>query len=123
MMPAAMRTATAVDELGWKRWALAAWDAAATRAAALAAGVWAATSGELAAAGLAVTAAAATALAVRRPELLLAAWFALTPWGSYALRYPEERSVVTFDRVVLVATIVGLLAREAARRGRLPALT
>ena len=87
---------------------------------ALLAVVWAAASGEWSVAALAVTASAAVAVAVRSPESLLAAWIVLSPWLSYALRYPELKSVVTFDRLVIPAIVCGLLAGAIRRDGRLP---
>ncbi len=64
--------------------------------------------------GLAVTAAVAAFIAGRWPELLLGLWLALEPWASYLLRYPTERSLITFDRVCLAILVCGFLA--AARR-------
>jgi O-antigen ligase len=84
----------------------------ATALALIAVGILCAAHGELAAAGLAVTAMAAVYGALRSPEALLACWFAVSPWASYILRYPAERSIVTFDRLVVVAVAVGLLARR-----------
>jgi hypothetical protein len=55
--------------------------------------------------------------AVRSPEALLAIWFAASPWASYLLRYPDERSIVTFDRLVVLAAAAGLVARRRAWRG------
>jgi O-antigen ligase len=92
-------------------------------AALLAAGVWAAAAGEPAAAALVVTAAVAAVVARRNPEALLGVWIATTPWASYALRFPAERSIVTFDRVVVLAIVAGFLARARRERGRLPGLT
>ncbi|MBK6314008.1 MAG: O-antigen ligase family protein [Blastocatellia bacterium] len=87
---------------------------------ALLAVVWAAATGEWTVAALAVTASAAVAVAVRSPESLLAGWIVLSPWLSYALRYPDLKSVVTFDRLIIPAIICGLLARAVSRDGRLP---
>jgi O-antigen ligase len=67
-------------------------------------------------AALAVVAAAAALLAARAPHLLFAAWIATSPWGAYWLRFPEERSIVTFDRVVVVALAAGLIASAVQRR-------
>lgn len=88
--------------------------------AALLVGLLAAATGEWTVAALAVTASAAVAIAVRSPELLLAVWIVLSPWLSLALRYPDLKSVVTFDRLVIPAIICGLLARAVRRDGRLP---
>ncbi len=92
-------------------------------AALLVAVVWAAAAHEPAIAGLAVVAAASIALSIRRPEILLGIWIASTPYASYVLRFPEERSILTFDRIVLAVVVVSLLSRATARRGRLPGLT
>lgn len=85
------------------------------------AGLWAAAAGEWAAAALAGAAAAAALAATRWPDALLGVWIAATPWASYVLRWPEERSLVTFDRVVVVAIVAGYLLRARRARGRLPA--
>lgn len=82
--------------------------------------IWAAAHSEWTVAALAVTAAASAALASRSPETLLAVWIAGSPWLSYVLRYPELKSVVTFDRIVVPAIIVGLIANAVRREGRLP---
>jgi hypothetical protein len=87
-------------------------------AALFVAGVGAAAAGEWVLAGLVVVAGVAGVGAARRPELVLAAWIALGPWGAYALRWPWERSLVTFDRVLVAIAVVGLLAR-ARRLGTL----
>lgn len=89
---------------------------------ALVAGVWAAAQGEWTIAGLAVTAGASVALAARSPEALLGVWIAASPWLSFVLRYPELKSVVTFDRIVIPAIVLGLLARAVRRDGRMPAI-
>lgn len=78
---------------------------------------------EWTAAGLCVTAAAALTAALLRPELLVAVWLAATPWASYLLRFPTERSLITFDRVVVPAIAFGLIGRAWRRRGALPAVT
>jgi O-antigen ligase len=82
--------------------------------------VWASAQGEWRAALLTVAAAATFYGAARSPETLLAVWFAVAPWAAYVLRFPAERSIVTFDRIAVVSVSVGLLAR---RRSRLPSLT
>ncbi|HKY03468.1 MAG TPA: hypothetical protein VJQ56_01195, partial [Blastocatellia bacterium] len=52
-------------------------------------------------------------------ELLLFAWFALSPIASFFIRYPAERSILTFDRAVFaVATFAA--ARSAWRAKTLP---
>ncbi len=84
--------------------------------------VWAAVQAEWSIAALAVTAAAAVALAARSPEALLGVWIAASPWLSFVLRYPDLKSVVTFDRIVIPAIVLGLLARAVRRDGRLPAI-
>jgi O-antigen ligase len=66
-------------------------------------------------------AAAGALAAVRWPDALLGVWIAATPWASYVLRWPEERSLVTFDRVVVLAIVAGYLVRAHRERGRLPA--
>src|SRR5438128_10941938 len=80
----------------------------------LLAGVAAAAEGEWAAATLAGVAAAAIYGAARRPELVLAVWVAVSPWASFTLRYPVERSIVTFDRVMLLSVVAGFLAPARA---------
>jgi O-antigen ligase len=90
-------------------------------AALLAAAVWAAVSREWTAAALAATAAGAVALALRSPDALFGLWIAATPWASFVLKWPDERSLVTFDRVVVVAIAAGYLARARRERGPLPA--
>jgi O-antigen ligase len=89
----------------------------------LAGGTAAAAHGAWPAAALAVATAACVYGAVVAPEALLAVWFAASPWASYFLRFPDERSVVTFDRVAVLAAVVGLLARERRSGRRLPGPT
>src|SRR3954469_19675132 len=55
------------------------------------------------------------------PESALAVWIAGTPWASYVLRYPAEKSLVTFDRIVVLLISAAFLARAGKRRGRAPA--
>lgn len=86
----------------------------------LAAAIAGSAAGEWGLAAISALAAAAAVGAWARPELVLAAWFGLGPWGAYVLRWPWERSVFTFDRVMILAVVAGLLAR-GWRRGRLPA--
>lgn len=71
-------------------------------------------------AALAAVAAGSIVLARRSPEALLAIWLASSPWLSFALRYPELQSVVTFDRIVIPAIVLGLVAKGVRRDGRLP---
>lgn len=52
-------------------------------------------------------------------ELLLLAWFALSPIASFFIRYPAERSIITFDRAVF-ATAIFVAARRALRAKTLP---
>lgn len=99
------------------------WELVAAFVVMLVAGVLGAAADAPAAAGLAVAAAVATALALRHPQILLGLWFAATPWAAYVLKFPEERSIVTFDRVVVTAIVVGFAARVWRRQGRLPGLT
>lgn len=82
--------------------------------------VWAAAHSEWTVAALSVTFVVAVALAARAPETLLAVWLAGSPWLSYVLRYPELKSVVTFDRLVIPAIIAGLLAQAVRRERHLP---
>lgn len=91
-------------------------------AACLTAGTFAAVAGAPLGAALAAVAAFAIYGALKSPGLLFAAWFAATPWASYWLRFPEERSIVTFDRVVVSAVVAGFAVR-AWRRRRPPRLT
>lgn len=88
----------------------------------LIAGLLSASSGEWTLAALAVSAAGAVALALRSPEALLGVWIAASPWLSFVLRYPELKSVVTFDRIVIPVVICALLSRAIRRDGRLPRL-
>jgi O-antigen ligase len=85
------------------------------------AGAAAAAAGEWAAVALAAVAAGAFWCASVRPEIVLGAWFALSPWATYLLRFPVEKSVVTFDRVAVLAAVAGFAAR-GLRRGALPGL-
>jgi len=55
------------------------------------------------------------------PEYLFAFWFASSPWASYWIRFPAEKSIVTFDRVFVAAIVASLLVRAwKARRIRGP---
>src|SRR5262245_35988295 len=72
--------------------------------------------GEWAGAALVGAGAALGALALAAPEAALGVWVAASPWASYILKYPAERSLLTFDRVA-VACIVFALVRRARRRG------
>lgn len=105
--------ASQVHENAWDRRVLVA-----VLVVGLAAGLAAAAAVEPFAAALAVTAGVAAVVALRRPEALLGAWIALSPWASYWLRYPAERSIATFDRVVVIALIGGFVARTLRERGR-----
>ena len=60
---------------------------------------------------------------VLTPEAALGAWFAATPWASYVLRYPAEKSLVTFDRVAVLLISAAFVARAWRRRGRVPSAT
>lgn len=51
-------------------------------------------------------------------EAMLITWFAATPLVSFYLRFPTDRSIVTFSRVVFVSVIAMLLLRSRARRNR-----
>jgi hypothetical protein len=44
-------------------------------------------------------------------ERLLLAWFALTPVASFFVRYPIDRSILTFDRAMFLLLAVMLLSR------------
>jgi hypothetical protein len=53
-----------------------------------------------------------SALTARRLlESLALAWFATTPLASFYLRFPVERSLVTFDRAVFLVAALALLPR------------
>lgn len=71
---------------------------------------------------LCAVAAATAALAARRPEVAVAAWLAASPWLAFLLRYPELKSVATFDRFVVPILVVFLLLHARRRDGRVPAL-
>lgn len=53
-------------------------------------------------------------------ELLLLAWFALSPIASFLIRYPAERSIITFDRAVFAIAVV--VAVRSAWRAKALAL-
>ena len=51
-------------------------------------------------------------------ELLILSWFATTPLASFYLRFPHDRSVVTYDRAVFALIAITLVVRwwRAAKR-------
>lgn len=67
--------------------------------------------------GLLLTSAIAVCLAYRAPHILLGVWIVLTPWASYIVRFPDERSLLTFDRVMVPALVCGF-AVHAWKAGR-----
>lgn len=72
--------------------------------------------------GAAVVAAAATLAGVLvsvrvKIEVVLITWFATTPLASFYIRFPTDRSVITYNRIVFALLAVMLLARLARTPG------
>jgi O-antigen ligase len=67
-----------------------------------------------------------TALLLAAPiaiEAVLLAWFAATPLASFYLRYPLDRSIITYNRVVFGLIVVMLLLESRPAFARTAALT
>lgn len=56
-------------------------------------------------------------------ETVLLAWFATTPLASFYLRYPLDRSIITYNRVVFGLLVVTLLLESRSALKRTTALT
>jgi O-antigen ligase len=56
-------------------------------------------------------------------EAVLLAWFATTPLASFYLRYPLDRSIITYNRVVFGLLVVMLLLESRSAFKRTSALT
>lgn len=56
-------------------------------------------------------------------EAVLLAWFAATPLASFYLRYPLDRSIITYNRVVFGLLVVMLLLESRSALKRTTALT
>jgi O-antigen ligase len=50
------------------------------------------------------------------PELLLATWLVLSPWISWVVRFPADRSILTFDRVAVLLVAIAFAAHAVSRR-------
>jgi len=55
-------------------------------------------------------------------EVVLLTWFALTPLASFYLRYPIDRSIITYSRVVFGLLVVMLLLESHRKLNRTGAL-
>ncbi|HJQ69882.1 MAG TPA: hypothetical protein VKA70_12965 [Blastocatellia bacterium] len=62
--------------------------------------------------------------ALSTQHFLLLTWFVTTPFLSYFVRYPLEKSIITFDRAVIGLVVVTLLWKHwtSAKRGSIRAL-
>jgi hypothetical protein len=49
-------------------------------------------------------------------EVLLLAWFATTPIASFYIRFPLERALITYDRIVLAAAVLALIIKRTRTR-------
>ena len=64
---------------------------------------------------LTVRGAVASLTALVTVERVLIFWFAASPIASYYIRFPVDKSIVTFDRLVIAIAVVALLATAWAK--------
>lgn len=81
-------------------------------------------SGSYRSAAAVVAAALGTATLVYAPlsvERVLIVWFALTPLASFYVRFPTDRSIITFNRAFFAALVLALLLRRERGAARVSA--